>query len=142
MAAQVFEHQHRVTYAECTVGNHVYYANHLAIMEEARGEFFRALGKTLLGLQDEDTIFPVLECTIKYHRPARYDDVLTVLISIAELKGVRVTFAYAVTNQDGERIIEAETRHACTTVGEKPRRLPDGLADRLKAFVPEQIMPV
>src|SRR5262245_38848960 len=99
--AKLFEHRHRVTYGECTVGNHVYYANYLMILEEARGEFFRALGQSLLSLQERGVIFPVIECSIKYRLPARYDDVLTVVIGVNELKGVRLGFSYNVTNQHG-----------------------------------------
>ena len=47
MATEVFRHSHRVTYAECTMGNHIYYARYLDLLEAARGEFFRSLGTTL-----------------------------------------------------------------------------------------------
>ncbi len=32
-----FQYQHRVVYAECTVGTHVYYARYLDMLEAARG---------------------------------------------------------------------------------------------------------
>ena len=53
MAEIVFKHQHRIIYAECTVGNHVYYARYLDMLEEARGEFFRQAGWPLLALAGE-----------------------------------------------------------------------------------------
>jgi acyl-CoA thioesterase FadM len=34
-----FRHGRRVTYADCTVGKHVYYARHLDFLEAARGDF-------------------------------------------------------------------------------------------------------
>ena len=36
-----FRHPHRVSYAECTVGNHVYHSRYLDWLEAARGEFIR-----------------------------------------------------------------------------------------------------
>lgn len=55
----IFQYTHRVSYADCTVGNHIYYGRYLNLLEIARGEFFRHLGITLLQLQAQDTIFPV-----------------------------------------------------------------------------------
>ena len=51
MPSAIFSHAHRVTYAECTSGNHIYYGRYLELMEAARGEFFRHLGKPFLVLK-------------------------------------------------------------------------------------------
>ena len=69
MATAPFRHQHRVTYADCTVGNHIYYGRYLNLLEVARGEFFRHLGTTFLQWQERDVIFPVLECRLRYKAP-------------------------------------------------------------------------
>src|SRR5581483_3712381 len=82
MDPAVFRHQYRVTYADCTVGNHVYYARYLDILESARGEFFRHLGVTFLQWQDQDVIFPVIECRLRYKAPARYHDQLTIELCV------------------------------------------------------------
>ncbi|MGN6552400.1 MAG: hypothetical protein ACTHLW_01530 [Verrucomicrobiota bacterium] len=39
MSELSFRHDHRVAYAECTVGNHIYYGRYLDVLESARGEF-------------------------------------------------------------------------------------------------------
>src|SRR6266850_2613668 len=108
---QIFRHQHRVTYSECTLGNHVYYARYLDLLEEARGEFFRHLGAPFLCWQQEDTIFPVVECRLRYKSPARYDDLLTVEIWLTTLERVRLDFAYRILNQSQAEILEASTFH-------------------------------
>lgn len=123
MTATPFRWRHRVTYAECTVGNHVYYARHLEILEAARGEFFRALGVPLASLQEADTIFPVVECRLAYKTPARYDDELDVEVWVAALSRVRVTFGYRVWRGEGELVVEGSTNHVCTGCDEKPRRM-------------------
>src|SRR5688572_10500284 len=104
MSENVFRHSHRVTYAECTVGNHIYYARYLDLLEEARGEFFRELGISLLQLQTDDTIFPVIESHLRYKSPARYDDVLTIEVWPTKIQGVRLNFASRVLNQNGTLI--------------------------------------
>jgi acyl-CoA thioester hydrolase len=135
MAGDVFRNQHRVTYSECTVGNHVYYSRYLDILEEARGEFVRSLGCTVRELQEAGTIFPVIGLQISYKAPARYDDVLTVESWIGESGGVRLTFGFRILNSDGTLLAEGETRHVCASPDEKPKRLPKELMDKLQPFV-------
>ena len=109
MAARTFSHLHRVTYAECIVGNHVYYARYLNWLEEARGEFSRFLGVPLLRWQDKDTAFPVIECHLKYQSPARYDDLLNIEVWLAEADRVRLYFGYRIVNQTSHLILEGST---------------------------------
>ena len=134
-----FRHTHRVTYAECTVGNHIYHSRYLDLLEAARGEFIRSLGSTVLGWQEEDMIFPVIEARLRYKSPARYDDLLAIEVWVAAVEKVRLNFGHRILNQNGKLILEAETFHVCTGVDEKPKRLPEELAERLKPFLREAI---
>jgi acyl-CoA thioester hydrolase len=140
MVAAAFRHPHRVTYADCTVGNHVYYARYLDLLEAARAEFHRELGVTFQQWQERDTVFPVIECRLRYRSPARYDDVLTVEIWPTLAERVRLNFAYRIQNQAGAVILEAETLHVCAALNEKPKRLPEELLAQLMPCLrsPEQ----
>jgi len=129
-----FRHTLRVSYAHCTIGNHVYYARYLDILEVARGEFFRETGYPLTKLQEMDTAFPVIGVELAYKAPARYDDLLTVELWIAELKGVRLTFGCRILNQNGVLLVEGQTRHVCATTTEKPKRLPEELVKKWGMF--------
>jgi acyl-CoA thioester hydrolase len=131
MSSNVFRYTSRVTYAQCTVGNHIYYARYLDILEAARGEFFRELGIPLGMLQEQDTILPVIGVEISYKSPARYDDVLTTEIWVAECGGVRISFGSRILKADGTVIIEGVTKHVCTTRDDKPKRLPKEIAEKL-----------
>ena len=130
-----FRYQHRVTYAECTLGNHVYHSRYLDVLEAARGEFIRSLGATVREWQERDVIFPIIEARLKYKLPARYDDLLTVEVRPTLAAGVRVNFGHRVVNQAGKLVLEAETFHVCTGVNEKPKRLPPELAAQLAAQI-------
>lgn len=132
MSANIFIHPHRVTYADCTVGNHVYYARHLDILEAARGEFFRSLGSTLLKWQDAGFMFPVVEAHLRYKALARYDDLLQIEVWVTAAERVRLNFAYRVTNQAGALILEGETWHVCMNLEEKMKRLPEEFVAAVK----------
>jgi len=134
VSAKTFRYIHRVTYAECTLGNHIYYARYLDLLEAARGEFFRQLGSPLLQLQEQDTIFPVVECHLRYKSPARYDEVLTIELWPSLVQGVRLNFGCRILKEDKTVVLEGETLHVCTGVNEKPKRLPGNLVEKLQVF--------
>ena len=130
-----FRHPHRVSYAECTVGNHVYHSRYLDWLEAARGELIRTLGSTVLQWQERDVIFPVIEARLRYKSPARYDDLLAIEVWPTAIERVRLNFAHRIVNQDGKLILEAETFHACAGANGKPKRLPEELAEKLKPYL-------
>ena len=134
MTPNVFRYTCRVTYAQCTVGNHIYYARYLEILEEARGEFFRQLGTSFLQWQEQDTVFPVVECRLRYKSFARYDDSLRISVAVTLAEGARLNFACKVMNQAKTLVLEAETFHVCTSVAGKPKRLPDPLKAALSGY--------
>lgn len=129
--AAPFRHRHRVTYAECTVGNHVYYARYLDILEAARGEFFRAAGAPLAALQAQGVIFPAVEAVLHYEAAARYDDELSIEVVVTELDRLKLSLAYGVSNSRNQVILTGRTRHVCTGLDEKPKRMPTELFNKL-----------
>ncbi len=133
--AEPFRYPHRVTYAECTVGDHIYHSRYLDLLEAARGEFMRSLGTPVLELQNADCIFPVIEARLRYKFPARYDDLLTIEVWVAAIEKVRLNFGHRILNQDGKLILEAETFHVCTSREEKPKCLPEETAEKLRAYL-------
>jgi acyl-CoA thioester hydrolase len=85
--------------------------------------------------QERDTIFPVIECHSRYKAPARYDDVLSIEMRVASIDRVRVSFSYVVRDREsGRELVRATTAHVCTSIQEKPRRIPEELVAALKPF--------
>jgi len=135
MPESVFRHTHRVVYAECTLGNHVYYSRYLEILEAARGEFMRQLGCSAHQWQEAGMAFPVIGLEISYKAPARYDDLLTIELWVAEMGGVRLTVGFRILNANGKLLADGVTRHICATTDERPKRLPKELIEILRPFV-------
>lgn len=133
--SEPFRHLHRVSYAECTVGDHIYHSRYLDLLEAARGEFLRSLGVTVRSFQDADFIFPVIEARLRYRFPARYDDLLTIEVRPILVERVRLNFGHRILNQAGKLILEAETFHACTSREEKPKRMPEAFVAQLKLLM-------
>ena len=71
---------------------------------------------------------------MKYHAPARYDDILEIKLSIAQLDRIRLGFTYQTLRKLGNLVLDAESLHVCTSVSEKPRRMPKELHLLLAKF--------
>jgi len=133
---QPFIHEHRVSYADCTLGNHIYHARYLDLLEVARGALFRHLGRTFLQYQEQGLVFPVIEARLTYKAPARYDDVIAIETWPTLAEGLRLNFAYRIIRPvDKVIILEGFTFHVCTNLEEKPRRLPAELTALLQPLI-------
>ena len=125
--------QARVRYAETDQMGYVYYGNYYTYFEVGRVEYMRARGVAYKDMEiDDDSFIVVAESSCRYRRPARYDDLLAIEVWVTAIEKVRLNFGHRILNQNGKLILEAETFHVCTGVDEKPKRLPEELAGKLK----------
>jgi acyl-CoA thioester hydrolase len=99
----------RVRYAETDRMGYVYYGNYATYFEVARVEALRSLGFSYRSLEDQGILLPVLDFSIRYRRPAYYDDELTIKTVVPETPGARIKFDYEVYNEKGDLITMAST---------------------------------
>lgn len=118
----------RVRYAETDRMDFVYYGVYATYFEVARVEFLRELGFNYKRLEDQGILLPVSEYSVRYLKPARYDDHLLVRTIIPEIPGVRIRFHYEVFNEAGQKLTEAETTLVFVDrESGRPRKAPDEL---------------
>ena len=123
----------RVIYGDTDQMGVVYYANYLRFFEAGRNEFIRAKG---LRYRDFEEAFglrlPVAEASVSYKLPARYDDLLDVEVSLAEVRRASARFEYRLV-REGTLLATGHTVHACVDLDGKLQRLPPLLLERLAA---------
>ena len=74
-----YRHSVRVYWEDTDAGGIVFYANYLKFFERARTEWLRSLGVGQQALRESTGgMFVVSETSVRYLRPARLDDLLTV----------------------------------------------------------------
>ena len=114
----------RVRYAETDQMGVVYHANYLVWFEVGRVELMRQQGLTYRDIErEEQSGMAVVEATIRYKAPARYDDELTVKTRVTALRGSIVRFGYQIVREaDGRLLCEGETVHMA--VGRDMKRAP------------------
>ena len=122
------ETKFRVLYAHTDKAGVVYYGNYLQFFEAGRTEFLRSLGKSYASFERDGIILTVTEATCKYHRPALYDDLLTIRTRVARIRHTRLDFTYEVLNEAGQLLCEGGTVLGCLDIATKrPRELPKDL---------------
>lgn len=130
-----FETKIRVRYAETDQMGFVYYGNYATYYEVARVEALRSIGFTYKSLEEKGILLPVLENRSKFIRPARYDDLLTIKVSLPELPGSRLRFTYEIFNEEKILLNLGETTLVfISRETEKPISAPDFLLNMLKPF--------
>ncbi len=98
-----FNTQVRVRYAEADPMNVVYYGNYAQYFEVGRVESLRNLGISYKDIEDMGIKLPVVELNIKYLRPAKYDDLLTIKSQIKELPTEhKIIFDQEIYNEEGK----------------------------------------
>lgn len=135
--ARMFEHRHqlRVRYAETDRMGYMYYGAYAALFEVARVEALRSLGISYRSVEEEGVMLPVRELNVRYHKPAFYDDQLTIITRIRTMPGVRIAFDYEVRNDAGALLTEASTTLVfIERANGRPCNIPAHMADLFKPY--------
>lgn len=101
----MYEHttQLRVRYAEADPMNVVYYGSYAQYFEVGRVESLRNLGISYKGIEDMGIMLPVVELNIKYLRPAKYDNLLTIKTMIKQIPvDHKIVFDQEIYNEEGK----------------------------------------
>ena len=104
-----YETKVRVRYGETDQMGYVYYGWYAQYFEVARVEMLRSLGISYREMETAGVMLPVLDFSIKYIKPALFDDELTIAIIVKEIPKVRIHFEYETKNAAGELLNVGET---------------------------------
>jgi len=127
----------RVRYAETDMMGLVYHANYLAWFEVGRTEMLRSYGIPYRSLEDLGYRLPVIEVQARYHRPALYADIVTIVSQRKELPSVRFRIDYEVRARD-QLLVTGHTLHPFINREGVPVRPPAVFADKMRElFAPK-----
>ena len=119
----------RVRYAETDRMGLLHHANYLVYFEQGRTELLRTLGLSYKDLEDQGYLLVHTKLEVKYRRPARYDDLLTLRTTVVKTTAVRIDHRYELFC-DGALLAEGSTTLACIDREGRPQVLPELLRER------------
>jgi len=124
----------RVYYEDTDSGGVVYHSNYLNFMERARTEWLRALGFE----QDEllrahGVLFAVSAVSVSFHKPARFNELLTVTVALDRRGAASLTLKQEV-RRGAELLASGEVRIACLDAKRfVPVAIPERVAETVLA---------
>lgn len=120
-----FQVEVRVRYSECDPMNVAHHSAYPVWLEIARVELLRERGAAYREWEEKGIFFVVARLSVRYRRPAKYDDVLQVNVRGLPSAGVKVDHEYEI-RRGKELIATAETTIVCVDRQGKLQPVPAG----------------
>lgn len=132
----------RVYYEDTDLSGITYHANYLRWFERARSDLLRRLGiDQRAAVENGVGAYALSEVHLRYLRPARLDDDVTIETRCSELRAASsrmIQRAFRRCDQGTELLAEAHLRVGFVTPDGRPRRQPDEWRAAFARFVEEK----
>ena len=131
----------RVTWADTDVTGFVHFSRFFVYFERTEEDFYRSLSLSFTDLRNKGLWLPRVEAFCQYKKPARFEDMLEVELTLEQLTEKSAKLGSTVTNKEtaeqlaiGYFVVVAADKDAG-----KATQIPKEFADKLKPFA-EQIL--
>jgi acyl-CoA thioester hydrolase len=129
--------QINVRYSETDMMGIVYHGSYLPWFEIGRTTLLKEQGLSYRDMEVAGYRLPVLEVSVKYLKPALYDDTLTIITTLAEKPVLRIQLSYEV-YRGGELLATGQTSHAFIDREGRPVRPPLLFTERMSELFAEK----
>ena len=110
-----------------------WHGHYVAWMEIGRSALAGRFGLDAFQLGALGYLGPVVALEVKYLRPARYNEVLTVRTTLVPSETATLVFESVILSSDGKRLATGLTRHALTDLdGVLQFQMPHAVAERVE----------
>jgi YbgC/YbaW family acyl-CoA thioester hydrolase len=112
-----FRTQRRIEFGDTDMAGIVHFANFFRFMEAAECDFLRARGLSVkMEWEGRPIGFPRVSASCDYVRPARFEDVLDVTVTIERIGEKSVSFAFEF-SRAGELLARGKVTSVCCRIG-------------------------
>ena len=123
--------QIRVRYSETDAMGLLHHSNYLTYLEVGRTELFRVQGGNYRRMEELGLFFVVASLSVRFKKPAGYDDMLDLTTRISRQTPARIEHHYEL-KRDGLLLCEADSVIACVDRSGEVVRIPDSLLEMTK----------
>jgi len=121
------ELEFRVRYSETDAMGFMHHANYINYLEIGRVEFLRAQGSDYGEIEKRGYFLVVVETSLRFRGPARFDDVLKLTTTLKDTSRTRLMYEYEI-RKDNTILVNATTTLACINRAGKVQRISDIVA--------------
>ena len=112
----MFRTQRRVEFADTDMAGIVHFSNFFRFMESAEQEFLRSLGLGVqMSWQGQPIGLPRVAAACDYKKPARFEDVIDIAVSILEIGRKSITYRFEF-SKDGQHLARGQISAVCCRV--------------------------
>ncbi len=122
-----------VRYAETDMMGVVYHGSYLPWFEVGRTTLLKDCGLPYRDLEAQGYLLPVTELGMKFHKPALYDDTVTVITRLKERPLLRIRLEYEVRRGD-ELLVSGFTTHGFINKQGEPVRPPAAFTEKMRGL--------
>jgi acyl-CoA thioester hydrolase len=118
----------RVRYCETDAMGYLHHSHYLSYFESGRTELLRAAGGNYRGMEERGLFMVIVKAEVRYHQPARYDDLLRLRTRVARITPAKLEHEYRLTR--GKTLLaEGRTTLACVDRQGTVQRMTDVLPE-------------
>ncbi|MBK8045095.1 MAG: acyl-CoA thioesterase [Haliscomenobacter sp.] len=130
------EYPKRVRYGETDQMGYLYYGNYAQYYEIGRVEMLRSLGLTYKEMEEEHGILmPVVHLEMRFVRPAKYDEQLTIRTQLRKLPDQYIVFHVELFNERGKLVNGGRVRLCFVEeTSQKTIHAPEFLLEKLRPY--------
>ncbi len=130
------EYPKRVRYGETDQMGYLYYGNYAQYYEIGRVEMLRSLGLTFKEMEEEHGILmPVVHLEMRFVRPAKYDEQLTIRTQLRKLPDQYIVFHVELFNERGKLVNGGRVRLCFVEeTSQKTIHAPEFLLEKLRPY--------
>ncbi len=133
----VNKHKIRVRYGETDQMGYVYYGNYASYFEVGRVEWLRNFGVSYKEMENKGIMLPVSNLNATYLKPAKYDDLITVITTLKKIPTAKIEFDFEIFNEQNELLTKGYTSLVFVDMKKnKPTRCPKYLLDKITTLIP------
>ncbi len=126
------ENKLRVRYVETDQMGYVYHGNYAQYFEVGRVEWLRNLGVSYKSLEESGIMLPVLNLNVNYIKPAKYDDLLTIVTILKKKPLIKIEFDFEIFNEKKELLTTGNTSLVfIDMIKNKPTKIPQALLEKI-----------
>ncbi len=130
------EYPKRVRYGETDQMGYLYYGNYAQYYEIGRVEMLRSLGLTYKEMEEEHGILmPVVHMEMRFVRPAKYDEQLTIRTQLRKLPDKYIVFHVELFNEQ-KKLVNGGRVRLCFVEENSNKTIsaPEFLLEKLRPF--------
>lgn len=136
MPQKSFRTSFRIAWVDTDAAQVVHFSNYFRFFEKAEEEFYRHLGFTFTDAHERGLWFPRVEAFCQFKKPAKFNDLIEVELTVEELKEKSVKYGFKVFNKDSATLLT--NGYFVVVVADKrtgkATQIPNDIIEKLKTF--------